>query len=107
MGPTAAVRLLEVEPELAEFLNSEEIAEARQIVLPTLEIPKGPIDIAALFDRGDSFGAVVLRGMLVQQMRVGDQVGLRLLGAGDVLSPVTLISSALNSAVNSVPWSWR
>lgn len=43
MGPTAAVRLLEVEPELAEFLNSEEIAEARQIVLPTLEIPNAVV----------------------------------------------------------------
>ncbi len=80
------VHVLDIEPGLAEFLSPEEAEEARRVVLPTKVLPRGPVDICALLDGVDCFGAVVLGGMLVQRMRVGDQVGLRLLGAGDVLS---------------------
>jgi CRP-like cAMP-binding protein len=44
------------------------------------------VAVSELLDHASGFGAVVLSGMLVERMRVGDQVGLRLLGPGDVLS---------------------
>lgn len=82
----ATVPLLDVDPEIAQFLNLDERAEAYRILLPIRGLPKGTVDIGALLDGADAFAAVLMDGMVVQRLRVGDQVGLRLLGPGDVLS---------------------
>jgi CRP/FNR family cyclic AMP-dependent transcriptional regulator len=43
-------------------------------------------DIEALFDDTGAFGGLVLEGILLQSLRVGNHAGLRMLGPGDVLA---------------------
>ena len=86
MTPTATVHLFDVEPDLAEFLSANQRAESSALRLPTLTVGHGPVEFSELLAAADSFAAIVLDGMLLQQLRVGEQVGLRLLGPGDVVS---------------------
>jgi CRP/FNR family transcriptional regulator, cyclic AMP receptor protein len=86
IGTPAGVRLFEIEPDIGQFLSPEERWEARGLVLPTRVIPRGSADLASLLDEREAFGAFVFDGMLLQRMGVGDQVGLRLLGPGDLIS---------------------
>jgi len=60
--------------------------------VPVATVLKGEF---ALLDEGNPFAALVLEGMLFQRLRVGDQVALRLLGPGDILSGGTLRSTLL------------
>jgi hypothetical protein len=41
--------------------------------------------VNALLAEARVFGAIVVEGMLVHRRQVADQVGLRLLGAGDMV----------------------
>jgi CRP-like cAMP-binding protein len=82
----STVYLLDVDPDIAEFLSSEERAEAHRVTLPVRELEKGPVDVSGLLEATDAFAGVLVSGMLVQRLRVGEQIGLRLLGPGDVLS---------------------
>jgi hypothetical protein len=98
MVPSARVRLLEADPDLGSFLTSEELAEARQLAVPVLTVERGDDDLAELGQHG-GFGAMVLEGMVVRQLRVADQIGMRLLGPGDVvllseLLPPLLVAEA-------------
>lgn len=86
MAPTPTTRLFDAEPDLIRFLGPEESEEAREIQLPVSSLPKGDADIKALFETGGAFGALVLEGMILQSLRLGNHSGLRLLGPGDVLS---------------------
>src|SRR5947207_15983723 len=86
-GPApASVRLLELEPDIARFLPPAQQAEAERLSVPVLRLEKGPLDIDAVLIRARSFAAVLLDGMLLHRLRVGDQPALRLLGPGDVVS---------------------
>jgi hypothetical protein len=82
----ASVRLLELEPEIARFLPSEQQVEAERLAVPILRLEKGPLDVDAVLTRARSFAAILLDGMLLHRLRVGVQPALRLLGPGDVIS---------------------
>ena len=84
--PTQTIRLFDAEPDLIRFLGPEDSEQARETQLPVASLSKGDADIRALFDQGGAFGALVLEGMLLQSLRLGNHSGLRLLGPGDVLS---------------------
>jgi CRP/FNR family transcriptional regulator, cyclic AMP receptor protein len=86
MPPPSTIRLFEAEPELVRFLSAEDRAEAGRTELPVSTLESGEVDVEELFRRTGAFGAFVLDGMLLQSVRLGDHVGLRLLGPGDVLS---------------------
>ena len=86
MAISAAIRLLDAEPEIGQFMSEAERAEARNVTLPVTRLAKGQVDIGAVLEEADAFGAIVLEGMLFQRMRIGEQVGHRLLGPDDVLS---------------------
>jgi CRP/FNR family transcriptional regulator, cyclic AMP receptor protein len=87
MVTSARVRLLEVDPDLGSFLTSDDLAEARQLAVPVVTVERRDDDLAEVAQRG-GFGALVLEGMVLSQLRVSDQLGMRLLGPGDIV-PLT------------------
>jgi hypothetical protein len=82
----STVSLLEVEPDIARFLTTAELDTVQRVAIPVSVVQKGPLDVTAVLQDANAFGAVVLDGMLLQRLRVGEQVALRLLGPGDTLS---------------------
>lgn len=86
MAPTQTIRLFDAEPDLIRFLGPEESEQARETQLPVSSLSKGETDINALFEKTRAFGGLVLEGMLLQSLRLGNHSGLRFLGPGDVLS---------------------
>lgn len=95
MAQTPTIRLFDAEPDLIRFLGPEESEEARETQLPVHSMRKGDADIRSLFDQTGAFGGLVLEGMLLQQLRLGNHSGLRLLGPGDLLSLTQAPSSIL------------
>jgi len=86
MAATSTIRLFDAEPDLIRFLGPEESDQAREMQLPVHSVAKGNADIGSLFEETAAFGALVVDGMLLQSLRLGNHAGLRLLGPGDVLS---------------------
>jgi len=85
-GFGSSVRLLEIEPDLSRFLTADEREDAEQLLTPVRVVPKGLLDLNAMLDELGAFGGLLLEGMVLQQLQVGDQATLRLLGPGDILS---------------------
>ena len=83
---TRRMALLEVDQDLVAALTTEERRLLAGIWLPVLDLPTEPLDITTLFERHDAFGMVVLGGLLMHSLQIGAQPGLRLLGAGDVVT---------------------
>jgi CRP-like cAMP-binding protein len=75
-----------VEPDLGRFLTAEEREQVRGVTVPVLAAGPGKFDLESRLRASDAFGALILTGVLVQRLVVGDHPGLRLLGPGDVLS---------------------
>ena len=86
MAQTPTIRLFDAEPDLIRFLGPEDSEQARETRLPVSSLGKGATDIRAMFENAGAFGALVLDGMLLQSLRLGNHSGLRVLGPGDVLS---------------------
>lgn len=85
--PPARIRLLEADPDLGRFLSEDELASARQLTVPVLTFAREDEDsLGARLAEHGGFAALVLEGMVLEQLRIGDQIGLRLLGPGDVVS---------------------
>lgn len=95
MASASAIRLFESEPDLIRFLSPDERAEAVAVELPVEVLPKGVVDLGRLFARTGAFGGVLLDGMLLRSVRLGDHEGLRLLGPGDLVSLTGAPRSAL------------
>jgi CRP/FNR family cyclic AMP-dependent transcriptional regulator len=105
--PTSAARLLDVDPDLGRFLSAEDRYEAEQVAVPVQHVQKGPLDIDALLKRSRAFAAIVLDGLLVDRLQLGDQASLRLVGPGDVVSlpgpsPSMLITHATRQVASPV-----
>jgi len=81
-----SVSLLETEPDIGRFLTSDERIDAGRILLPVKLVPNGPFDACGTLEAAGAFGALVFAGMLLERRRIGDRVGMRLLGPGDVIS---------------------
>lgn len=77
---------MEAEPDLARYLSPEDRAQAMQVRLPSVELAPGQVSIRSELRRHGAFAALVLGGMLLQSIRIGQHAGLRLLGPGDILS---------------------
>jgi CRP/FNR family cyclic AMP-dependent transcriptional regulator len=78
-------RLLHIEPDIARFLSPDQRVEADGLAVPVRGFEKGPIDVDSEL-RGRAFAGIVLDGMVLHRLRVGDQPGLRLLGPGDIVA---------------------
>jgi CRP/FNR family transcriptional regulator, cyclic AMP receptor protein len=57
------------------------------VSLPVVSVDEDRLDLAALLTRHKAFGATVLQGLVMNSLRVGEQVGIQLLGPGDLLVP--------------------
>lgn len=86
MAPVPTIRLFEAEPDLLRFVAREDRDEASKTELPVRALPNGDVDVREILLRAGSFGAVLLDGMLLQSVRLGERSGLRLLGPGDLLA---------------------
>lgn len=86
MPSVSSIRLFDAEPDLARFLGRDDRAAIRQLRMPLLEVPPGDITATELLPPLGAFGALVIDGLLLQAIRLGEHSGLRLVGPGDVLS---------------------
>jgi hypothetical protein len=81
------IRLLDADPDLGQFLRPEELAEARQLTVPSCAF--GRDEEAKLHERlmsEHAFAVLILDGMVLEEIQIGDQLGMRLLGPGDIVS---------------------
>jgi CRP/FNR family transcriptional regulator, cyclic AMP receptor protein len=78
--------LLHIEPDIARFLPPAQRVEAEGLAVPLLILERGAIDVDSELRIARAFAAIVLEGMMVHRLRVGDQPGLRLLGPGDIVA---------------------
>jgi CRP/FNR family transcriptional regulator, cyclic AMP receptor protein len=92
----ARERLLEVDPDLAESLGPEEFAEARQLTVPVVTIGQEDGALERL-NRPGAFAALVAEGMVLHRVRVADQLGMHLLGPGDIVPLTALLDYELVS----------
>jgi CRP/FNR family transcriptional regulator, cyclic AMP receptor protein len=86
MASPSAVRLLDVDPDIGRYLTPEELEDATGLVVPVLRLPEHNADVVDALERIGAFGALVIRGMVIHQLRIGDQVAARLLGSGDIVT---------------------
>jgi hypothetical protein len=82
----STIRLFEAEPDLARYLPAEDRAQAAQVRLPAIEVPAGPLRVSAVLQRTGAFAGLITQGMLLESLRLGEHAGLRLVGAGDIVS---------------------
>ncbi len=91
-GPAAErpVRLLEEDPDLFAGLPEGALADAHSRALaPVLRLEPGPWDphSAGIQDPDACLGMLILDGLLLHSVVVGDEPRSELLGAGDVITP--------------------
>jgi hypothetical protein len=84
--PSSTIRLFEVEPDLLRFVAPEDRELASKVAIPLLELANGDFDAVRALHQAGAFGGIVIEGMLLHSMRLGDRVGLRLIGPGDLMS---------------------
>jgi CRP/FNR family cyclic AMP-dependent transcriptional regulator len=92
--PTASrerARVFVEDPELAAGLDPEGIAAAEQITTPILRIPHGHWDFKADPIRlNGHLGLLILDGLLLREVMVGEVGCAELLGTGDMMRPWTM-----------------
>jgi hypothetical protein len=95
--PPRTARLLEIEPDLARFLSEQDRAEAQRLTVPVLSPPRGVFDLHAQLAASSAFGSVVLDGLVLQRLQVGNHLTMKVFGSGDTLPRVGAPPSALIS----------
>jgi CRP/FNR family transcriptional regulator, cyclic AMP receptor protein len=80
--------VLAEDPELAEAIAPEHRAEAlAHCLAPVVNLPRGRWDGQRSDMTGGGIGLLVLNGLLIRRVGVGDGFGSELLGQGDLLRP--------------------
>jgi CRP/FNR family cyclic AMP-dependent transcriptional regulator len=88
-GTHRVAPLLDLDPDLGQFLDGEaREAARRQLLVPVRRLAPGPWDTASLTvaDPGH-VGLLLLDGVLARELLAADIVSTELLGAGEVLRP--------------------
>jgi CRP/FNR family transcriptional regulator, cyclic AMP receptor protein len=86
--PPDRVHLLDADPSLAAALSEEELALARRYaVADVFELHRGIHQPRGLFDGTGLLGLLVLDGLVIRQVAVGDRQCGELVGPGAVLRP--------------------
>lgn len=82
------VRLLDADPSLASDLTEEELSGARRYaVADVVTLSRGAYTPHNLFDGEGLLGLLLLEGLLIRQVEVGDRQCGELVGPGAVLRP--------------------
>lgn len=68
-------------------LTAKERDELDGLSLPVLTIEPGTLELSSLLDVNRAFGATVLDGIVMSAQRIGEQMGIQVLGPGDLLVP--------------------
>jgi CRP/FNR family transcriptional regulator, cyclic AMP receptor protein len=83
------VRVLEEDPALGDGLDPASLEQASRVIARTLQLPAGEWEVPAPSDPAGLLGLLVLDGLLVRSVAVGEVSFFELLGAGDILRPWT------------------
>jgi CRP-like cAMP-binding protein len=83
------IRLLEAQPDLAEGLEGDQLADARRHVVALLDkVDQGPWEPSARYTLDPAFfGLLVVDGMIARDVELGGRRCSELLGPGDLLRP--------------------
>lgn len=104
MSVVTVVSVLDRDPDLAEDLSPEELARAREhAIARVVRYPKGAWKVSpGDFDRAGSLGLLVIDGLLVRKVTVGERTCAELLGPGDVTQPWLLAGpdSSVDTEIN-------
>jgi CRP/FNR family cyclic AMP-dependent transcriptional regulator len=87
--------LIDVDPDLGQFLDPDRLAEARRTIgVQVRKLPKGPWNTGRLSiaDAGH-IGLLLLDGLLTREVLTSDIVSTELLGPGEILRPWSLVDS--------------
>jgi CRP/FNR family transcriptional regulator, cyclic AMP receptor protein len=88
MGQTKVIQLLEFDPELAEGLTAEErTIAARALPVPVAGLRKGPWRPNGGPPDPGQLGYLIVGGLLVRRIEVGQGSSIELLGEGELLRP--------------------
>ncbi|MGH2909556.1 MAG: Crp/Fnr family transcriptional regulator [Solirubrobacteraceae bacterium] len=81
-------RLLEEEPELAEFIPSARRAgAAERCTASTVRVPRGRWAIPGAMHLFDGIGLLILEGLLLRRVGVDGRFGAEIVGEGDLMRP--------------------
>jgi CRP/FNR family cyclic AMP-dependent transcriptional regulator len=81
------MRLLDLEPDLLQFVSGEDRTPLEPVRLAVIPMPEGqPLGLTDFLESRGAIGAVVQTGMLLHDLQLGTQPGVRVLGPGEVLS---------------------
>jgi CRP/FNR family cyclic AMP-dependent transcriptional regulator len=87
---TKTVRLLDVEPDLGRYLNDEDRLALDGLPVPVVSVAPGELDVQALLGAHHAFATILLDGMLVRRIVMGESATLRLVGPGEFVgTPAT------------------
>jgi len=82
----SSARLIDVEPDLIGLLPPEDRGQAGAVMVPVMAVDEGDLDLGRLQEQTSAFGVLVLDGMLLRRVLVGDHSALRVLGPGDFVA---------------------
>lgn len=83
--PPATVSLLEVDPELGNWLTAEEQETARRLLVPVVQLNTGSPELDRVLEEESAFAALLLDGMVMHRMSIAGRRILRLLGPSDII----------------------
>jgi CRP/FNR family transcriptional regulator, cyclic AMP receptor protein len=87
-GLTGGARapLLDVEPSLAAYMPREGQELGRRLTVAVHLVPSGAVDPGELLNEAGAFAAVILEGLVMHRVIIGEQPALRLLGPSDIIT---------------------
>jgi CRP/FNR family transcriptional regulator, cyclic AMP receptor protein len=95
------IGLLEIEPDLGRYMNAADREAVGGLHVPVVTLPVGDLDVKSVLSGEQAFAAVLIDGLLVRRIVVGESGTLRLLGPGDVIATHGGLTSSL---VTSTGW---
>jgi CRP-like cAMP-binding protein len=100
------IRLLEAQPDLAEGLTGDDLAQARQHLVALLDsVESGPWEPAGRYPLDPAFmGLLVVDGVLARDVELGGRRCSELLGPGDLLRPWEYDDGDLASVPSVSTW---
>lgn len=97
--------LLTIDPDLGDGLDSEELADARRLLVRIVESPPGPWVPPDEAGAGVAdLGLLVADGLLMRGVMIGDTRCTELLGHGDILRPWAMDANDYSSVPVEADW---